>query len=78
MITIGTIEVDGARVTLLTCEECGATVTFDSRDSRNAVARHAAWHAEQAAPELHVQTPARPPIAGERTPGFGGRRKGGK
>lgn len=43
--TATVFEAEGARVGLVTCQECGATILLDPRDTEDARTTHAYWHA---------------------------------
>lgn len=40
------IAAEGARVGLVTCERCGATILVDPRDDEDRLEQHAKWHQE--------------------------------
>jgi hypothetical protein len=41
---------EGARVGIVTCDDCGAAILVDPRDTTNRPDQHAAWHAAHDGP----------------------------
>lgn len=53
---IRALEAEGARIGLVTCLQCGATVTIDPSDEQSMIGLHDAWHNESKSSSQTVET----------------------